>query len=96
MLEGGAFEKLHHDKGLAVLLADIVNGADVGVVQCGGGLRFTPEASQGLGIVGHLVRQKLQGDKAEQARVLGLVDHAHPTAAELPDNRGSARWFGRS
>ena len=73
-------------KALAVLLADVVNGADIGMVQRRCGLRFAPKSRQGLGIAGHFVGQKLQRDKAVQARVLGFVDHAHATAAELFDD----------
>ena len=73
-------------KGLAVLLADFVDGADVGMVQRRGGLRFTLETGQSLGVSGHLIGQELEGYKAVAARVLGLVDHTHPAAAELLDN----------
>jgi hypothetical protein len=45
MLERRAIEKFHGDESLAILLADVVNGADIGVVQRGGGLSFTLKAS---------------------------------------------------
>ena len=86
MLEGGAFQELHHDVGLALLLTDIVNGADVGMVQGRGGLSFPLETSQGLRIARHLIWEELQGDEAVQAGVFGLIDDAHPPAPELPDN----------
>ncbi len=34
-------------------------------------------------ILGKLLRQELQGHIAAQAGVLSLVDHTHPTTAEL-------------
>ena len=64
VLQRRAFQKLHRDERLAVLLADVVNGADVGMVQGRGGLRLTLEAVQGLRILGHFVGQELQRDKA--------------------------------
>jgi hypothetical protein len=44
VLERGAFEEFHHYVGFAILLTDIVDGADVGVIQGGSGLRFPLEA----------------------------------------------------
>src|SRR5208283_2008305 len=44
------------------------------------------EARQGLRIFGHVIRQKFQRDKAQQAGVLGLVDDTHTPAAEFLDD----------
>ena len=86
MLQRHAVQKLHGDEGLAVLLADVVNGADVGMIQRGRGLRFALKAGQRLRIAGNVFGQELQGDEAVQPRVLGLVNHAHPAAAQLLDD----------
>ena len=83
MLQRHAVQKLHGDEGLAVLLADVVDGADVGMIQRGSGPGFAAEAVQGLRVAGDLVGQELEGDEAMQPRVLGLVDHTHTAAAEL-------------
>jgi hypothetical protein len=56
------------------------------VVQGGGSFSFSLETAKGLGIVGQLVRKKLQGDKPAELHILGLEDHAHPTAAKLFDD----------
>jgi len=53
------FEKLHGDEGLAILLADVVNRANIRVVQCGGGLGFTLKAGEGLRVAGNVVGQEL-------------------------------------
>jgi hypothetical protein len=42
----------------------------VGMVQGRGGLRLSLEASQGLRILGDLIGQKLQGDRAAQFYIL--------------------------
>ncbi len=73
-------------KALLVLLADVVNGADVGVVQGGGGLGFALEAAQGLRISGDLIGKEFQGDEAMEASVFGLVNHAHAATAQLFDD----------
>jgi hypothetical protein len=49
-----------------VLLVNFVDGADVGMVQGGGSLRFALEAGQSLRVFSNLVGQELQGDKAVQ------------------------------
>src|SRR5271156_5611347 len=68
------------------MLADFINGANVGMVQGGSGLRLTVESPQSLRVRRELVRQELQGHKAVKLGVLGLVHHAHPTTAKLFDN----------
>jgi hypothetical protein len=52
MPERLAIQKLHHDEGLALPFVNVVDGADVRVVECRGGLCFTLEALQNLMILG--------------------------------------------
>ena len=58
------FHKLHHDKGLTVMLGDFVDGADIGMVQgrCGTGFAFEP--LHGLCVVRYVRGQELQRDLA--------------------------------
>jgi hypothetical protein len=49
-------------------------------------LRFALEAGQSLRIFGNIVGQELEATKAVQLYVLGLVDDAHPAAAQLLDD----------
>ncbi len=76
-----AVEVLHDDEGLAVLLANVVDGADIWMVErrCGPGL--AAEALERLPVLGHILRKELQGDEAVKAGVLSLVDDSHATAA---------------
>jgi hypothetical protein len=67
------------------VLIDLMNGADVGVVQGGSCLRLALETGQGLRIFGHCVGQEFQGYKAVQLEVFRLVDHAHAPTTELLD-----------
>src|ERR1019366_1590251 len=82
MFQGHPFQKFHNDERLAVLLADLMDCADIGMVQSGSGSRFAAKAFDRLKVLGHIVRQELQGDEAAQFGVLSLVDHTHPAAAE--------------
>jgi hypothetical protein len=71
---------------MAVLLPDLVDSADIGMVEGGGGLGLALEPAQGLRISSNFVGQELQGDKPVQGYVFGLVDHTHPATTELLDN----------
>jgi hypothetical protein len=78
MLERHTVEKFHGDEGVAVLLADVVDGADIGVVQSGCGFGFTLKTGERQGIAGKIVGQKLKGDETMQANIFGFIDHAMP------------------
>ena len=83
VLQGRAIEVLHGDEGAAVVLSDVVNGADVGMIERGGGLGFALKTGEPLGIAGDIFGQEFQGDKAMEAGVFGFVNHAHASAAEF-------------
>ena len=86
MLQRPPLQQLHDNELLTFVLVNVVDGADIGVVQGGGGSGFTPEALQGLRVAGKLLGQELEGDHTAQAHILGLVDHPHAAAAELFQN----------
>ncbi len=86
VLERDAVEELHDEEGAAALLANVVDGADVGMVQRRGGLGLAAKALEGLAILREIVGKKLEGDEAAETRVLGFVDHAHAAATELFDD----------
>ena len=86
LLQRHAIEMFHGNERLAILFADVVDGANVRVIQGRGGLRFALETGQGLGIAGNVLRQKLERDEAMKASVLSLVDDTHATAAEFFEN----------
>ena len=68
--QGLPLQQLHHDEGLAFVLADIVNRADVGVIEAGRGPRFADQPLDRLAIPGQLFRNELEGDRAAKADVL--------------------------
>ena len=86
MLQGQPVKKLHGDERLAVLLADVVDRADIGVIQRGRSLRFTLKAGERLWVSGNFIGKELESDEAMQSRVLSLIDHTHPAAPELLDD----------
>ena len=86
VFQGHPFEKLHRDEGMAILFANIVDRADVGMIESRGGLGLTSKSRQRLCISGHFVRQELERDETVQSRVFGFVDHAHAAAAQFFEN----------
>ena len=86
MLQRHAVQKFHDDERLIPVFADLMNGANVWMVQSGSGACFTAEAFERLRILSYVLRQKLQCDKSAKLSVLGLVHHTHPAAAEFLDD----------
>src|ERR1700675_4050736 len=77
---------LHYDERLAVLLPNVVDSADIRMVERRGSSRFTAESLQRLPVLRHILRQELQCNETVKASVLGLVHDAHASAAELLDD----------
>jgi hypothetical protein len=71
---------------MTILLADLVDGADVRVVERRSGAGLSLEAFQSRSVGAQLGWKKLQGHVPAQGFVLGLVHHAHPAATELVDD----------
>ena len=86
MLQSHTVQELHNEERMAVMLPDLMNRADIGMIESRGRLRLPLETSQCWGISGDLVRQELQGNKAMQGDVLRLVHHAHAATAQLLDD----------
>ena len=83
VLQREAIEEFHGDEGAALGFADVIDGADVGMIKGGGGFGLALEACEGLGISGDVIGEEFEGDVAVEADVFGLVDHAHTSATEL-------------
>ena len=83
MLQSLAIQELHGDERLTILLADVVNRADIGVIESRCSLRLTLKTGESLGVFGYLVGQEFERDKAMEPGVLGFVHHPHATTAQL-------------
>ena len=83
LLQRLALEQLHRNEVLPLMLVDVVDGADVRMIQGGGRLGLPLESLQRMAVLGQLFGQELQGDGALEPGVLGLVDDTHAAAAEL-------------
>ena len=78
--------QLHGDEGLPLVLVDVVDGADAGVVEGGGRVGLPLEAFERLRVAGEVRGQELEGDETTELRILGLVDDPHAAAAQLLDD----------
>ncbi len=65
------------------MLAQLVNRTDVRMFQCRGEPGFALESGQPLVLIRLVSAQELDGDLAAEPEILGCVDHAHATFAEL-------------
>ena len=82
LAEGFAVDKFHGDERPIILLSYVVDGADAGMVQSGGGVKFTAKTFESLRVLDHVFGQKFQGDRAVETGVEGLENYTH-SASEL-------------
>ena len=78
-------QQFHGDEGSPIDLVNLVDRADVRVVQRGRSFGLPLETAEGLCVVGEVVGKELQGDVATELEVFRLIHHAHATAADLAE-----------
>jgi len=83
VLEREAVQKLHGYESVACFLADVVNGADVRMIERGGGPRFAAETLECLCVQSQIFGKKFQGHETGEAGIFGFVDYTHPSSAEF-------------
>src|SRR5882672_5289080 len=83
MLECFAFQKFHAQEGLTLMIINLVNGADMRMIQSRSRSRLPLKTFERLGIAGELRRKKLQGDVAAEFEVFRLVNHSHTPASKF-------------
>jgi hypothetical protein len=81
-----ALQQLHGYERLAVGLVHFVNRADVGVIQRRGRASFATKSLERLRLLFQFLRKEFQRHAAAEFRVLGLVDDAHPAAAQFAED----------
>jgi len=83
--EGLAFDQFHDDVEIVVGLADLINGADVGMGERGGGLRFA-EKMAAADLVDGAGGDEFEGYVAVEDFVASAVDDAHAAFAEFGED----------
>ncbi len=71
---------------MTVLLPDLMDRADIWMVEGGSSAGFAAETFQCLWVLRQFVWQEFQGDEPTKRDVLGLVHHAHTAATEFLDD----------
>src|SRR5262245_37720734 len=83
LLERLALHQLHRNERLSLKFVDIVDGADVGMIERRSRPSLTPKPFQNLLILRQVRWQEFEGDSSPELDVFGLVDHAHATRSKL-------------
>src|SRR5580693_3863337 len=83
VLQRQSVKKLHGDERFAVVFINLVDGADVWMIQSRGSLRLTLKTGECLRVFGYLVGQELEGNKPAELHIFGFINHTHPSAAKL-------------
>ncbi len=83
VLQRLALEQLHSDKRPFFEFSNIVNGANVGVIERGCSARFAAESLDRLRIMGDIVGKEFQRDVAAKPRVFSFVDYTHSSAPKF-------------
>ena len=86
MFQRVAFEELHGDEGDAIFVANFIDGADIRVIERGGGARFAAKSFEGLRILRDIFGKKFEGDETAEVCVFGFVDDAHAATTEFFDD----------
>jgi hypothetical protein len=81
-----ALDQFQDQRQHLAVVHDVIDGADVRMVERGQQSCLAPEAGQAGRVVGHLRRQDLQRYLTAQARVLGTVDLAHASTPQPFDD----------
>jgi len=81
-----AVQTFHGDETSSIVLANLVYGADIRMVQRGCGTRLATEALKSLWVFGKVVGEEFQGNEPAKLGVLGFVNHTHTPTADLFQN----------
>ena len=82
-----AFVIRHNNEDVVVrALFQAIDGADIGMIEGGGGTRFAEEIFFVAGVQGDVVWEEFEGNGALEFEVAGFVNNTHATGAELVGN----------
>ncbi len=90
-----AVQILHHQEVVGREAADVVNAADVRVIQGGDRAGFAFETETRLRIFGLVAARHLDGHRPAKAGVSGAIHLAHATSAKVADDLVRAKHGSR-
>ncbi len=77
---------LHNDVGSALILAHLVDGDDIGMLQYRGGVGLTLETASTVFVLAKMRGQELESDFAVKFCILGQENLTHPPGTDLLNN----------
>ena len=83
LVERRAVNELHRNEGRPFVLADFVDGDDVGMVERRSGAGFLDEAAMPLGIAGGVRLKEPDGGAAAEPGIDGAIDDPHAAASDF-------------
>ena len=83
VLQCFAVHELHGDERTPAFLGDLIDRADIGMVQRRSSTRLAPEALQRSAVVGEVIGEELERYRPVKQRIFCLVHHTHAPAADL-------------
>ena len=86
MFQRHPVHEFHGDERFTRILADVMNGANVGMIQRGRSFGLAAKTFECLRIAGEFHGKEFQRDKTIEASVLRFIDHAHTATAEFFDD----------
>ena len=75
-------EQLADHVGRAVVLAEVMDAENIGMIERGDGAGFLLETAQAIGIGGEGGRKNFDGDIASETLIAGAVNLAHSASAD--------------
>src|SRR5580698_6388882 len=84
--QSDAIQKFHGNEGFPILLANVMNRANIRMVQRGCRLGFTLKTGESLRVAGNVFRKELEGDETVKPGVFRLIDHTHASTAQFLHN----------
>jgi hypothetical protein len=78
-----AFQAFHGDERAPGVFTYVVNRANVGMIESRRRFRLAFKPFECLPVMRQFLRQEFQRHGSFQARILGLIHHTHPPAAQL-------------
>ena len=86
MLQGCAVQKLHGNERLLTVLADFVDGANIGMIESRRRARLPAKTFQSLRVSRKIIGKEFEGHETAKLSVLSLVDHTHSATTKFLDN----------
>ena len=86
LLEALAIKFFHDDERVAVVVVDVVDGADVRMTELRGGPRLARKTLERARVFYQVVGDEFERDVAHEACVLRLIDHPHAAAPKLREH----------